>query len=338
MLAGPVVDRSVTGWISRLESRFNNYLNVYPYGLWAPGLAVEHQMRVLTEFLLPLEEIRSAIRALCRAVLVPRLPDIPLFHSARFWLDIVPRLPIPLRMVNPSRLLKLLVDDERHRIEFIFALHLPNRYGGGFRRYPCQLEFLRRWLAARRAEAHGPLHCLDAACGSGEGTYDVGILLLEAGFRPDAFTLHGVSLDPLEIFAAAHGYFPNDDERQRAFRSEIAPLFQKGGEKAMKFYIGDMAAPCAGTGSYDLILCNGLLGGPLLHDEEELRLATKSLADRLKPGGIMLVADRFHGGWGKKTPKERLIRLFLSHGLALTEIEEGIAVTKKRPPERPPSL
>jgi trans-aconitate methyltransferase len=47
---------------------------------------------------------------------------------------------------------------------------------------------------------------------------------------------------------------------------------------------------------YDVIVCNGLIGGPMLYRDAELARFSKRLRELLAPGGIISIADRFHGG------------------------------------------
>jgi hypothetical protein len=75
---------------------------------------------------------------------------------------------------------------------------------------------------------------------------------------------------------------------------------------------------------YDVVVCNGLLGGPLLHEQSALDAAVGWLALRLKKGGILLAADRFHAGWRRVIPLAELKSLFVRHGIRCLELPEGV--------------
>jgi chemotaxis methyl-accepting protein methylase len=220
------------------------------------------------------------------------------------------------------------MSDEEYRCRFLFSLFLPHHYGGTFDRYPAQGALLRDWLTATRPE--GMVRCLDAACGSGEGSYELAMLLLDRGYAPENLEVHGATVEPLELFAAAHGWFPHDPERQAAYRRRLRRLFAEGTAKRIVFYREDLIEEEGAAGeAYDIIVCNGLLGGPLLNERKKLAGTVSRLCARLKPGGILLADDRFHGGWKRATPTDVLREMLAGNGLTLLESCEGVAGVKQ---------
>lgn len=328
LATGPICDRDLERRICRLGERFRVYAARSPHGLWAPGLAVTREMEATSELYLPLEEIGRALRRLFALSLnfEPFLPATPL-HTVASWPGFLHRLQPPARDANPARLLHRLAADGEFRTRFLFSLFLPRRYGGGFGRYPGQAAFLREWLAANRPER---VRCLDAACGSGEGTYELALLLLEAELSPERIELHGTTVEPLELFAAAHGWFPHDPARQEAYRARIRRVFTGGADERVIFYREDLTVGgrAAGDG-YDLVLCNGLLGGPLLSGAEKLAGAVGGLCARLGPGGLFMAADRFHEGWKRSVPAGELREMLADNGLEPLDVEEGVAGVKR---------
>jgi chemotaxis methyl-accepting protein methylase len=337
LTSGPITDPDLERRIDRLEERFRVYLTTYPYGLWGPGLFITDEMRGMTELYLPLAEIKRIFnRFFSLSLNFSPFYAASLIHDAVSWPDALERLYPLVRQANPARLLRRLMKDEEWRFRFMFTVFLPERYGGGFGRYPEQAIFLRRWLAANRQRFAGPVRCLDAACGSGEGTYEMVMHLMDNGFAVDTFQVHGSTLEPLELFAAAHGYFPHDPVREKAFCRRIQPLFACGAMDRLVFTLGDVTRFSPGEGEgYDIIMCNGLLGGPFLHRGEELIKAVSGLGERLKPGGILLAADRFHGGWKKLVPNGRLREMLVRSGLSLLPVGEGVGGMKEAPDSRP---
>jgi len=285
-------------------------------------------MRGVCEVYLPLAEIRHAFRRLVTLSMrfAPSLAVSTVTTSAT-WLDVLNSLPPQVTAANPARLLRRLLADGDFRCRFLFALFLPSRYGGGFGRYPGQAAFLRNWLTKKVQT--GPLCCLDAACGSGEGSYELVLLLLERGYAPDDLAVFGTTIEPLELFAAAHGWFPHDVARQTAFRSRIGQMFADRVSERIIFTWEDLAeAGCSVAENCDIILCNGLLGGPLLHERNQVVGTIGRLCARLKPGGILLAANRFHGGWKRLMPDQALRETLAGNGLKVLAVDEGVAGMK----------
>jgi len=326
VVPGSLADHDLQRRIARLRERFRVYAGTIPFGLWGEGLALTQEMRATTDLLLPLEEVRRAFRRLIRLSLpvAPSLDGTPLQRAAS-WPDCLERLEPPFRERDPARLLELLAADRELRTRFLFALFVPRRHGASADRYPGQGDFLRRWLGTT-GRGHGtPLRCLDAACGAGEGTYGLARLLGEAGLAPDGFSIVGASRDPLEIFAAAHGFFPHDPARQEAFRHLREELCTAGALERIRFTTEDLTAQANGHDRFDVIICNGILGGPFMHGRQTLERVVAGLADRLAAGGIILAADRFHGGWKRVAPPEFLGEILAGQGLSVVEAGEGIA-------------
>lgn len=330
LVHGSIDDRDLESRVARLAERFRIYACCAPHGLWVPGLALTHEMRGIAELYLPLNEIRRACDRLFSLSLrcSPFLPASVL-HTATSWLDALHRLQPLVREANPARLMHRLMADGDFRHRFLFSLFLPRRYGGSFERYPAQSVFLRGWLAVYRPK--GSVRCLDAACGSGEGCYELAMLLRDTGSPPESFEVHGATVEPLELFAAAHGWFPHDPGRQTAYRHRIGRLFRDGTAERVMLYREDLTEGNLSAGeAYDVIICNGLLGGPLLNEREKLVGTIGRLCARLKPGGIMLAANRFHGGWQRATPTDALGKMLAENGLTLRACGEGIAGVKQQ--------
>lgn len=332
LVSGALSDRGLDRRIAILGERYRIYTSCYPHGLWAPGAFITPEMRNLTEFYLPLDEIRRAFDHLFSAALrfSPFLAASTI-HNASAWLDALHGLESVVTSPDPAFLLHSLMTDEGLRRRFIFANFLPARYGGGFGRYPGQAELLRRWLAENRSRLACGVRCLDAACGSGEGAYELALLLMESGFAADSTHLRGVTLEPLELFCATHCYFPHDARRTAAYRLRAAPLLECGAIEKMRFTLENLTEPApAREGGYDIILCNGLLGGPFLHDPRDLLQTVRGLSGRLRGKGILLAASRFHGGWKKLAPDEALRDIFRACGLRILPVAEGVAGEKEK--------
>jgi len=321
----PAFDRRV----DRLQAAFRSYADSLPLPLWAPGLVVDHELRSSSEALFPVAWPRALfdrlLRRSCR--FEPLLAHTSL-ATAPSWPDLLGRLRPQASAADPAPLLRELLGSPDKRRDFLFALFLPQHYGAGFERYPLQSRWLAGWLKENRGLFGGGVRALDSACGSGEGTYRLAELLVEAGLTGERCELHGSTIEQIELFAATHLYFPHDPLRQLACRQRVAPLLERQDAPRLKFYLDDVAGR-EKRGGYQLLLCNGLLGGPMLNAPKELDAAIRGLADRLVPGGMLLAADRFHAGWRLRVPQAALIESFERHGLAPLEVPEGIAGIKR---------
>lgn len=334
---GNLLDARMERHCARLDDRFRTYVDLAPVSQWAPGLLLQGDMRSLYELYLPMEEIIPPLAHLCR--LSCRYPvNIPAIapFAALSWADFLARLQFASPGFNPANLLRRIALDETSRFAFLSALFIPRSYGGSFGRYPMQAAFLAEWLTRNRERLAGTVALLDAACGCGEGTYEAAELLLARGFARDSLRVSGTTLEPLELVAAAFGGFPNDPPRAAAFRARVAPILHACGKSMIRFSREDISRLIDLKERYDVILCNGLLGGPLLHGRETLATAVLSLVARLRPGGVLLVADRFHQGWKMKQQGEllSLLRENLPEVVAAGEGVAGLKTGSAAPPRR----
>ena len=305
---------------------------------FAPGLIVTPEIQYQSELWLPLSRIKPVFERFYRAALAcpPILSSNPLCNAAS-WAAVVATLPhFCGSSGDPSDLLARLLSDAELRAQFLCWSFMPRRfYGNGSDRYPAQTDYVREWLGHRQQKG-GELRCLDAACGDGGVTYGLAMLIQQQGFQPGQYTVEGWSLDPLEIWAAAHASFPHDPSRQHDFRASVVALFNAGAQLGMVFRAMDLeeihtcnAAPIGKTG-FDLIICNGLLGGPIINTPFRLRNIVRNLSALLRPHGLLLAADHFHGGWKKIIPGEALGELFRSCGLRVIAAGEGLGGLSER--------
>ena len=324
LVTDPLQSPELARGIERLAADFRSYADCYPLPLWAPGLELTGEMRGLSEALFPISRVRAVFTLLlAKGCRFPPLLAGTYLGSSASWLDLLHRFRPQLCHADPATTLRELACDPEKRTRFLFALLLPHHFGGSFDRYPGQSQWLADWLRGSIGRLGGRLRALDSACGSGEGAYGLAELIGTAGFKGKDSVVHGSTLEPIELFAAAHAYFPHDPERAAEYRARVAPLLTGRDAVTMEFYLDEVGA-VGGAGNYQLILCNGLLGGPLLHEAAQLERAIGALASRLAPGGVLLAADRFHAGWRLRVPADRLRSLMRAHGLVPLEIAEGV--------------
>ncbi len=323
--------------LRRLHTQFNIYANTSPVPLPAPGLLITTEIRAQCELYLPIADIAAVFNHLYSASLTypPIFSSTP-FHNALSWADCFAALLTQFQFsANPARLLESLLADRVLLRRFLFASFLPDRFYGGIGRYPGQQQFIRELLTTRKTAT---LRCLDAACGTGEDSYALAILLSERGLPPKHVRIDGWTLEPLEVWSATHRRFPHDQPREELLREATSSLLQQGFGGRISFRCVDLTksrlyphlpkAETAGVGLFDLILCNGLLGGPIIYENNQLSQTVSLLAQRLAPGGILLAADNFHGGWKQQCPQAKLRALFETHGLQYIDTGEGLGGLK----------
>jgi hypothetical protein len=310
-----------------LQRLFDNYSRNCPPACIATGITPTAEQHYQSELWLPLAEIRPCFYRLYRCSLTfPPILSSTVFNNAASWLDIANQLPnfLPSSSLNPARLLSSLLDDDELRTSFLFWSFMPQRfYGNGSNRYPQQSALIRSRLLGFNVNDR-PLRSLDAACGDGSATYALASIMLEAGLFPEQFSLEGWTLDPLEAWAAAHALFPHAPAHQALLRQNAEQLSAHATESIL-FRQADLFEPQDSVQKFDLIICNGLLGGPIINTREEISRIVCNLASMMNKNGLLLAADNFHGGWKQKCPQEVLQALFKQSGLEAFQAGEGIA-------------
>jgi chemotaxis methyl-accepting protein methylase len=288
---------------------------------------VTPEIRLQSELYLPIKEIRLLFHRLYQATL-PYHPifDSTPFHASPSWADCFAFLPPWLQSSpNPARLFERLLEDQQLLTRFIFFSFLPCRFNGaGFGRYPAQLG----WLQQQLRKQTGPLRILDAACGSGEGTWELAELLAGNGWQPELVQLEGWTIEPLEVWVAKTQSLPHQPEREKNYQQRMQPLLEQGWGDRISFKAVDLLAEQIESASFDLIICNGLLGGPIINQSLQLQQVVKQLAGLLSRGGVLLVADHFHDGWKKQVPEAVLVTLMEEAGLSIQQAGKGLAGVK----------
>ncbi|QOX77855.1 chemotaxis protein CheR [Trichlorobacter lovleyi] len=314
-------------FLQQLHRLFAVYAATSPQPLPAPGLIITPEIRLQSELYLPIATIRRVFyRLYGQALVYPPICSSTPFHTALSWADCYAALPSWLqRSPNPARLLEHLLQDHDLLTGFIFHSFLPSRFNGaGFGRYPDQLS----WLRQNMSKSSGSLRVLDAACGSGEGTWELAELLAAHGWPPEQVRLEGWTLEPLEVWAAENRALPHDLQREQSYRQRIQPLKQQGWDRRISFQTVDLLAQVPSNQAFDLILCNGLLGGPIISNHGEIGQVLGQLVAVLNRGGMLLIADHFHAGWRKKVPLEWLCGLLCNMGLEVRQAGEGLVAIK----------
>lgn len=326
--------------IQRLDHLYQNFCR-YASPPWpSTRLAITNENIYQSELWLPMSHIAPAfIRFLNSCLTFPPLLQHTSFSSGSSWAEFVTTLPCWVETTNPATLLNLLLLDYDFRIKFIFWLFMPRRYyGTGSDRYPIQMQFLTDWITRGNTNL-SKISILDAAAGDGEALYACAGLLFDRGFGKDNFYLEGWALDPLENWSAAHIRFCHNPERESEYRMRTEGVFRQGISENIVFRTFDLTSrTCKNTAvinhaaHFDVVLCNGLLFGPLLNNDSQLRDAINNLAIRMKPDALLLFENHFHNGWKMKFPTAYINDLLSECGLLPIAVERGNAAIKKGVP------
>lgn len=270
---------ALTAFNARWEERFARFRRTAGAPWWAPGLVLTPELHRRYEAWLPQAEYRRDLTALAARLLPGRawapwlLRDPDAVHSLP---DLWQRLPAPLgghaglEAATCGALLCALAD--------------PPRFGTDTGRYPEQLRRVAEYLTPRTKQ---PWRVLDLGCGTGQGTWEVALAAAGAGAH-----VVGVTREPLEAWMAAHRRLPHDPARERRY-----PSLSGAAAAHVQFVAADGLAPPLRPGIWDLILVNGLAGGPHLKTPESMHRLLRGLARLLAPGGAVGCACRFHDGY-----------------------------------------
>ena len=266
---------------ARWEERFACFRRMAGAPWWAPGLVPTPELHRRYEAWLPQAEYRRDLTALAARLLPGRawapwlLRDPDAVHSLP---DLWRLLPAPLAghaSLTASACGALLC-----------ALADPPRFGTDIGRYPEQLCRLTAHLSTRTKYNW---RVLDLGCGTGHGTWEVALAAAEAGARA---RLVGVTREPLEAWMAARQRLPHDPARERRY-----PCLPGAAAGQVHFVAADGLTLPLRPGIWDLVLVNGLAGGPHLKAPESMHRLLRGLARLLAPGGVVGCACRFHDGY-----------------------------------------
>ena len=269
---------------AKWSARKARYAALAGWRWYAPGLVVDAELRGVYEIYLPWQEFRRDLRRLALSCLphaswLPRVLRAPSggccagagLSLPDFWAALPPRFAGQVTF-SASELPVLLC-----------ALADPPRYGTAAGRYPDQLAWLRDWSRARQPRER--MDVLDVGCGTGQGTYE-----LAGALRCQIPDLHvvGVTAEPLEAWMARQRQTPHDLRPHRTF-----PPAPTGA--AVCFVCGD-ARRLPFSRSFDLVVANGLVGGPMFQGEA-CDMMLEQVAGCLTSGGVFTLANHFHDGF-----------------------------------------
>jgi hypothetical protein len=277
----------LTAFNAKWQRREDAFFRNAPLPFWAPGLVLTTEVRETYENFLPVSEYAHDLASVLSEVLPhsERGDDTP--FSA--W---VPSELRSSQLVSVADFLALLPDpiatngltwtlDELWPLAC--ALASPLRFGTGARRYPRQRD-----QVAELAGFRNFVFAVDCGCGTGQGTWEL------AQWLPVGSLLVGVTLEPLEAWMSTHRRLPhlewsfrNTDEKYAypATNPAVTVAFAAGAVIDMRW-----------TAPADLIVCNGLIGGPAMCEPAELASLWERFFSETAAGSVVLAGNQFHQG------------------------------------------
>lgn len=268
----------------RRQRLFRRYESPPP---WTPGVAVTQEMRVRYEIHMPVHEYLHDLGKLLTGF-VPHPSWLP-FVLRTVRNDVPARsLPEPLSIPDvwsqlPPWLAGRLSLRHGELLPLACALADSKRFGSGFGRYPAQMDVIKQWAAARYGRM---LSVLDMGCGTGEGTWEMASAIARsAGCSTRAV---GMTREPLEAWMAASRCIPHWPERglrYQAFRPGSQPVFLAADATVAPLNM-----------AFDLIVINGLAGGPAFNADAQYCRLLDALERCSHRETRLLLANRFHDG------------------------------------------
>jgi hypothetical protein len=317
--------------LKTVSELFDCYLKNSTAPLPSSNLVVTPEIRYQSELYLPISKVRSCFNLLFSHSLnhKPVFSSTP-FHNALSWADLYCSLPPWAQLSpNPARFIEQLLPDPALLEKFIYFAFLPERFNGaGFCRYQAQYQYIAELLVKQVRNRR--IRILDAACGSGEGSWELLSLAYSSGVAHDMIELEGWTLEPLEVFAARNQYLPHLPDRAADYRQFVKPLCESGWDNSVVFKVSDLLDfdVKAHDQLFDIVVCNGLIGGPIINHPSQVTKIIHTLLSQLAPEGILLIDNCFHDGWKKRLPTASLMKQLKLFGLNAKQIDNGIAATR----------
>lgn len=272
---------------------------VPPY--WGRNLIISPEIRGIYNSWLPYDEFVISLRSIGRSWL-PSEEWLPLPLRSGAYLSL-----LDLWAAMPNALGGKLTFSEAELLPLFCALADPPRFGTVAGRYPRQLTLLRQISESRK-----DVRLLDVACGVGMNTLEMAMLF------PDGHVT-GITGEYLECWMASNRLLPHSKERQsqmNAFDNVANVCFQYGHAEAFSL-----------ASSYDVIVCNGLVGGRFFHSQLQYDGFLKSCLKSLKPGGCILLSNRFHDGFYPGV--QDFVRYSEKHGFFCNGTWQDLVLTLK---------
>ena len=221
-------------------------------------------------------------------------------------------MPLPLRQVTYQSLPDLwaampiefagkVCFSEKELLPLFCAMADPPRFGTTSGRYPEELGYLCSIVKSG-------MSLLDVGCGVGVNTLEMAAALVGA-------RVTGITPEPLEVWMAQNRRLPHDARRE---------AIMKGFDGKADFQLGSAEHF---SGDYDIIVCNGLIGGRFFYKESQYVAFLHCCGKALRPGGKVVISDRFHEGSQKNM--EHFKAIAVASGFLCDDTNDSFTVLYK---------
>jgi len=294
--AFPAVDNVALLALEKHNARwYNRYANWLKHAIppwWSKNLIITPEIRESYEKWLPIDEFCGSLTGVGRAYL-PEESWMPLPLRSGTYLS----LP-DFWAAMPSCFGGKVCFEEGELPSLFCAMADPPRFGTTAGRYPEELRYL-------MDTTRDGMSLLDVGCG-------VGLNTLEIASALKGMAVVGITPEPLEVWMAQNRCLPHDFHRQTMMRQFDGKAdFMYG--RAEEF-----------SGDYDVIVCNGLVGGRFFHEVPKYQAFLHCCRESLCSGGRLIIADRFHEGSQRNI--ERFKRMAVTWGFSCDEKHGGFLV------------
>ena len=234
----------------------------------------------IAERFLKIEDYMADLKGLYSIAWPKAYPSILSHHSFRSFLDYFQYL--------PESFLNVIQLQKDNLFELACAFASPPQYGSKAGRYPEQMDYLKSLKFTDKIAIR------DYGCGTGQGTYELAEILEKQNIK---FQLEGITFEALEVWMAVNRCLPHCDLPDYHFPECNSQV---------DIHQGDIIND-AFRQPVDIIIINGLIGGPILNRDSDYQKVLERLTHELKEHGTVLIADSFHDGYKNNRQQFRQI-------------------------------
>ena len=242
--------------------------------IWSENYHPTTIERIEWERYLPVTLYMEDLYHLSKAI-VPEA-SIPLvIHQHKF------RSIVDLWHILPANFQGAFTLDTENLERLLLALSSPAKFGTRLNRYPQQLN----WLKENASLIPDQLSVIDYACGTGQGTYEIAELLKCLG---KTASVTGLTIEVLDLWMAENKSVPHLDmyEEYTYTDTDCEPQFMCGDINSYSSKL-----------HFQLILCNGLIGGPFLNQDEDYLQLWKKINEQTEKNSLFITGHSFHGAY-----------------------------------------
>ncbi len=183
------------------------------------------------------------------------------------WIRAIRRRMQALGMEKPRAYLQKVTATNSEFLELVELIVVPETW---FFRERSALDFLATFAKSREDQEPGKIwNILSMACASGEESYSIAMVLVDAGIPPAHFSIEGVDISKRALATAKAGVYGSNSFRSKATlmhkrhfdQTEKGYAVHPGIKSRVKFFQANITTPqfAVGRRKYDVIFCRNVL-------------------------------------------------------------------------------